>query len=412
MVSQPIVGTRPAVVSKSPLGATQTLLMLWAQIKLDQTTHHAIKNIAASIPDWQAFSTKASEHFLAPLCLHHLSQFPNSAWSVATKESLHAAAKPLLMKSLAHAALQKTFIQDHIAGLNIPFAITKGRPLATRYYPEPSTRYSRDIDIWMNTHDMPSVVRSAQSAGFKVYPYNRALNDTELKLHFKRRQDIALYDQRGILVELDTRLDKANHIFQFDRDHARCETQMVDGLEIPVLPTTDLFIYLCLHHTRHGWSKLIWLADIDALQQAPDFDLLAIQARAKALNVAATVNAVLGFSKACQSEDPWKASQSDPHVRDCLIKCIQMFEGGRAAEIEGVKTRLTQDFIFDWQLTGSERQKNQPTQRLKAWFDRFHPTVHDYDMLPLPMALHPLYYVVRPVLAVTRKVKRHMANQH
>lgn len=386
--------------------------MLWARTQCGLKKQRSAETRAASIYDWPAFARKASEHFLTPLCLHHLKKTLTNPWARSAKEALTEAARPLLIRNLAHAALQKTFIQDHIERLDIPFAIVKGRPLATRYYPEPSLRYARDIDVWMRTQDMPAVVRSAQASGFKVYPYQTALNDIELKLHFKHRQDIALYNQQGILVELDARLDKSNHIFQFERDHPRCEHQTVDGLEIPVLPTTDLFIYLCLHHTRHGWSKLIWLADIDALQRAPDFDLAAIQERAKALNVQSTVDAVIGFHKACHSEDPWQAVQSDPRVRDLLAKCIQMFEGGRAAEIQGYQTRLTKDSLFEWQLTGNETLKNQPAERLRAWLQRFQPTVHDYGMLPLPAVLFPLYYGFRPFFAIIRKIKRQRASKN
>jgi len=308
----------------------------------------------------------------------------------------------MAVKALQHDALQKEFIQNHLQPLAIDFAIVKGTPLAERYYPHPHTRISRDIDIWLSAKDMVKVVRSAQAAGFLVYPYQRRLNPTAIAIHFKTRQDIILVDSRSILVELDQRLDKSGQFFCIDKVLPRCEYQTINDVTIKVLPTTELFIYLCLHHTRHRWSKMIWLADIEALQCAPDYDPAAIEATARSMGVWQTVEATLLFAAACRSTDPRTAARQDDRVLDMLQDCHAIFLGGRAQEVAAYHTRLTPDFPYAWQINDDQAQRNDRHKYLK----RFIPTLNDYHMVPLPLSLYPLYYLLRPALALVRKWQR------
>lgn len=316
------------------------------------------------------------------------------------------------MRALRHKALQKEFIEQHLEPLAVDFAIVKGLPLGQRYYAEPHTRISRDIDVWMPVKDMIPVIRSAQASGFVVYPYAQALTDTALAIHFKTRRDIGLYDHRGILVELDQRLDKSEQIFKIDEELPHCEQQIVDGVSINVLSTTLLFIYLCLHHTRHRWSKLVWLADIQAVQSAPDFDPQAVEDRARAMGVWDTVEATLKFDEACRQPDPWARASQDNRVSDMLKDCQDVFIGGRKQEIEGYQTRITKDFPYAWQL--NEMNHTADTQR-NSWSRRlasFRPTLSDYFLLPLPLSLYPLYYLLKPFLPLLRKLQRYRTARH
>jgi hypothetical protein len=54
-------------------------------------------------------------------------------------------------------------------------------------------------------------------------------------------------------------------------------------LEVPVLPFAEQLVYLCTHGTRHGWERLIWLADVAELVSArPESDLRDLLDRARA----------------------------------------------------------------------------------------------------------------------------------
>jgi hypothetical protein len=372
-----------------------------------------INGLSKSIANWPALAQKAQEQLIAPLIYHHLHQWPEQPWLGRAKEAFRSVALSMTMKALQHARLQKEFVENHLGPLNIDFAIVKGKPLAERYYPHPHTRISRDIDVWMHAKDMVKVVQSAQASGFVTYPHQRALRPTELAIHFRNQQGIILYDRRGILVELDQRLDKSQQFFSIEKELSLCEYQTIDDVAVKVLPTTELFIYICLHHTRHRWSKLIWLSDIEAVQSASDFDREALETKARAKGVWQTVEATLLFAAACRKVDPWAAASKDGRVSDMLKDCHAMFTGGRAREIESYQTRLSPDFPYAWQFNGNQAKRD----NWRKHVNKFRPTLNDYHMVRLPLSLYPLYYLLRPFLALVRKVQRALkvpnaANDH
>jgi hypothetical protein len=43
------------------------------------------------------------------------------------------------------------------------------------------------------------------------------------------------------------------------------EVEVTGGLSLPTLTPDPLFAYLCVHGATHGWSRLKWLADVNAL---------------------------------------------------------------------------------------------------------------------------------------------------
>lgn len=388
----------------SPDPGFEWLLQL-ARPTLDPGAIMRVNALAGAITDWSVIADKAREQMLAPLIYHHLRHWPEQPWLAQATDALRDVAHAMTLRTLRHAAVQKRFIERHLAPLGIEFAIVKGRALAQRYYPDPGLRPARDIDIWMRTKDMVRLVESAQAAGFVVHPCARAVTAKTLALHFMRQQGIALYDRHDVLIELDERLDKTGQFFPIDAYLPACEQHSVDGLTIKVLPTAELFIYVCLHHTRHHWAKLMWLADINALRSAPDYDEQAIRQKAQRMRLLDTVDATLLFADACRSQDPWAAAQQDERVLGMLRDCHSIYRGGRAVELAVRQQRQSPDLAYRWQLPDGEAPRSAWMRPLKM----LQPSLNDYHMLPLPLSLYPLYYLLRPGLFLIRRTQRILA---
>ena len=67
--------------------------------------------------------------------------------------------------------------------------------------------------------------------------------------------------------------------------HAASPTQNVvvaDGLSVRTLARDDLFTYLCIHGAHHAWSRLKWLADLNAFIAATDADIVHLHRHAQA----------------------------------------------------------------------------------------------------------------------------------
>jgi len=60
----------------------------------------------------------------------------------------------------------------------------------------------------------------------------------------------------------------------------------VAGVRVAAMSPTDLLLSLCVHGAKHGWLRLFWLADIDALLHHPSTpDGARLLARARELGV-------------------------------------------------------------------------------------------------------------------------------
>lgn len=380
------------------------LMMSFARIHLGHEHIERIHTLGPQITDWSAFATKNTWHFTAPLCLYHLAKLEPVAWVSEAKKTLKPVVRSLMLHGLKRAASQKRFVQDHLQRHNIPFLLVKGRALGSQFYPEPSLRPSRDIDVWVAQANRRRVIESAQATGSVTYPQGRCLNQTELSIHIdKREADIGLIDPDGAKIELDRNLDKSGLAFQFQDCFKRSRSIEIDGVPVRVLSIEDSFIYACLHHARHGFLRLIWLADLDAIQRSPEFDIDSVMRRADELGLRNTVEACLGFYQACGSDDPIAHAQSDDRVTDILETCIAVSDLKHAAEVQTVKKSLTVDFLHEWQLGDRDRG---PVSWIKQQLLRFRPALADYEMIPLPASLYPLYYVLKIPLVLVRRTQR------
>jgi hypothetical protein len=137
-------------------------------------------------------------------------------------------------------------------------------------------------------------------------------------------------------------------------------------------------VILCLHGAKHGWERLKWVFDIAGiLRRHPDFDWAALHRLARAygcrkmialgLNLAAGVmqtKSASPFSGAAPAalREQW----SMPEVPTLAVRSMQ------------VQTRDT--WWERWRVV-----------------DPFQPTARDREVLPLPRALHWMYYAIRPI---------------
>jgi hypothetical protein len=48
----------------------------------------------------------------------------------------------------------------------------------------------------------------------------------------------------------------------------RLEKLKLGGTNVSALPFKDLFVYLCLHGSRHEWERLAWICDLNELIQS------------------------------------------------------------------------------------------------------------------------------------------------
>jgi hypothetical protein len=370
-------------------------------MELDEVqTKHAV-SLCAEIDDWDEFAARAEEYFIAPLCLHHLVRLDIGSCLQRARNSLLPRVRGMAIQTLRHAALQRIFVERYVLPLAAPYAVIKGRALASRYYPDAGLRYARDLDVLVPVNLIPELVMAAQEDGYCVYPERRPLSIDEANVLARDSKVVTLAGPEDILIEVHVQLDKSGFLLDHRAMMQRADTIPIDGLPTRVLTTADHFVYICLHHTKHFWSRLNWVADLDALVNAPDFDEQKVLSEGRVAGVEKTIRACLAFYRACGSVEPIEGLRDDPEGSDLLHACLLILGSGAKREFDMRPDRLSLDFNFGWQFPRRFWLKN----RLSRLRSVLRPSTQDYQELRLSRSMYWVYYFLKPALVISRRLR-------
>ncbi|MBA2780240.1 nucleotidyltransferase domain-containing protein [Billgrantia kenyensis] len=376
------------------------LLLLFARLELVPSQRDAALSLCARINDWPSLFQQAEAQFILPLVNRHLRALQPVQIPSQHFEHLHRQCLEIAQHGLRIAAIQRQLARKLLISEDVPYLFFKGPALALRYYNDPGLRFCRDIDLLVNGRDMPRLLARALQHGFA--PYLPAdLKDDRESLEFLCRVQpvITLISPEGVAIEFHQRLDQGGNLYSTSELIEAAEPLTLGDTTLMVMPTEELFLYCCLHHSRHHWSHLHWLVDLDAIQRHPDFDIKAVRACAKRRGLEATLQASLAFYRACTEPTSWQAKGLDRRANDLLASCLRTVQGGKAAELELREQNITADFAFAWQARPMQRIRNRANRLIRP----LRPSYSDYHDRPLPQAWQWLYWLTRPLRALRQR---------
>lgn len=273
----------------------------------------------------------------------------------------------------------------------------KGPVLATDLYGDISLRTSSDIDILIPLDKLNNVEKLLFKEGYKKDEYIQTiLNDWKWRHH----HFTFYHPKKDIKVEIHWRLNPGPAKEpRFDDLWERKRKSKISNFPIYLLGREDLFFFLVTHGARHGWSRLRWLQDIDQLiKQKLDWKkVIYLLGENQSLHIGGQalilVNTLL---EARLTED------------------MQLLTQNRRSK------RLAQEAIFY-----IKQMVNLHTEPLPLEVERYHgrhifhlmshrqqitfllsflyPYPIDAETMPLPKALHFLYFPLRPFLCAWRR---------
>lgn len=401
------MGLGVAEVKLNSMDPTPRILLLCARLELSQEQREALGYLCTQVEDWNAFLREAHFRLIVPLVHRHLSESgeggsPVAAVPEAILQVLKEQSLSLALQNLRVHAVQQRLVQKVLGPLKVEHLFVKGLSLAERYYPDPSLRMARDVDVLVPTWARGALYQRFVQEGFQLrnLPCPPTSDALAFYLRFKV-DDTGWLSREGVLVEPKTDIDKAWGCFPSDELLRAAEVIDTPGGPLRVLPTTPLFVYVAYHHTRHLWARLHWLADIDAMVKDPTFDEGAIRAYARTRHLEGVVSATLALHAAAGEPDLNRALShlTNPLERKVFRLCLMNLEGDRDTEV-----RLRSEFTL-W-TTEIPLIRRLWVQNVRNYLKRFRPKLDDYEHLPLPASLHSLYYLLRPSLWLLRKFRR------
>lgn len=221
---------------------------------------------------WDELPAQAELHSMAPLLRHHLKRI-NAKIPDGTKRTLDGLYLRHRAINVAHTeVLLEVNALFEKAGIRA--LVLKGLALAYEYYPEPALRPTSDIDILLQTTDIPRALELLKDSGFNTgtHQFPRDLIPKELKVNSPPKNGLITHielhhhDWRNI-SKVDGCLDD-----EFSGFHSEPHPVMVGDDAIYVPAPLDTLNYLFKHLLRHMFVStdehplpLRWIADIVSL---------------------------------------------------------------------------------------------------------------------------------------------------
>lgn len=149
----------------------------------------------------------------------------------------------------------------------LPHLFLKGTALGLLAYGDLAPKHARDIDLLVAPEDMAAASALLGREGYERLLPAPELDDAALARWVAAYKEVVWrHPAHGAIVELHgAPVDNPRLLDGVDVHSPRQEVPIGGGLSLPTLRTDILFAYLCVHGAGHGWSRLKWLADVDAL---------------------------------------------------------------------------------------------------------------------------------------------------
>ncbi|MEL7065424.1 MAG: nucleotidyltransferase family protein, partial [Bacteroidota bacterium] len=191
------------------------------------------------------------------------------------------------------------------------------------------------------------------------------------------------------------RLDKKDFIFDVNDALETAEPVKWSGLSMNTLRPDLHFTYICYHHSRHLWSHLHWLADLDLMLRSDKLDHSQIQQTAKQVGLTPTTDASVALHGLLSRPDEWLESPAEQGLEgEFLNACLSNLSGGMELEYELRQHSFGHDLMSKAQISPEHLEATRDT----IWRNKFRPILEQYLKRPLPHALFWMYRVQRALV--------------
>lgn len=379
-----------------PRGRAWELLVLCARSELSRSGAERVAALIREGVSWPELLALARRHRVVPFLLRHLAALPvpevpaDLLRELRTEVALNAAHSRVLVKALREILL-------HLEARGIAGLPYKGPVLAHQLYGDVAFRQMTDLDVLVRPDDLPRALDVLQGLGYR--PRDR-LSPRQQRALLRANNNLPLHGGAGrVSVELHWAFATRHPIASLDLDALRPATRSLRmaGMAVPTFGTEDLLLVLCFHGARHLWERLAWLCDVAELVRSHEIDWDQAISRAERFRSRRVL--FLGLRLAQELLDAPLPDRIADRVRsDCgaLRLCHEArawigAEDDRPAHSRGLPFHRFQLRALDG-LGGRARY---------LWRALWTPTPEDWQALPLPDPLFPLYYLLRPLRLTT-----------
>lgn len=266
----------------------------------------------------------------------------------------------------------------------------KGPVLAAMAYGSIDLRQFVDLDILVRQIDLPRV---AEILADERYLSPHVRREGLATGYFQEYED-AFSSATG-LGAVDVHWKLTSRAFRFapteEAFWRRAQTVELEGGTVTAIAPEDLLLYICVHAAKHGWLQLGSICDVaQTLRARPAVDLMAILDEATTLGsrrmYLTGIYLAHELLDAPVAENVVAIARDDRNVRALASRVAN----GLFSSAGPGRSRFDPWAVPIRSIEGARARMNYIVHRMMA------PTMGDYELLPLPEALFPLYWVIRP----------------
>lgn len=391
-----------AEIFSDALPVEQRLILECSRTEMNFARIERVKTILESELDWDLIINTSYHNGVLPMICANLLQNFGSLLPPDIKEKLNLQFHEHTQNNLFLTARLLEIVRA-LSDAGIPVLPFKGPVLAMRAYGNLALRQFVDLDILVQPKHFDEAVPTIVEKG-----YQAASKITRLKrkaLFFTRQKDIGLVSRDlRTRIELHWKLSGSHFALPLELNQlwGRLEEINLGGGRIKTLAFPDLFVYLCLHGSRHGWERLAWICDLHELikteqKKGKEIDWQEIHRHAQKHGCEKVVELGLflvhEYFGLKTTFPAWQQIQRN----ETNAKIARQIGNKIFA-----KTRTSTE-IGDWYLYHlTLKEKKADKLKLHAhyflWYLRLALTPNKLDkaVFNLPAAFYPLYYILRP----------------
>lgn len=232
----------------------------------------AIRSAALRGIDWDEFLRLVRRHRVGGLAQCALQSTDLDCPPVVTA-ALASEARQIARRSL-QLATEVVRLTGALDSAGIPVLLLKGVALAQLAYGSMALKHTRDIDLLVPRDAAEEAWTIVEQVGYTA-EFAQPLGEAQRRAFIRYGRE-AEFVHRGRKARLELQWQAAINPLLLKNVDARAASQIValsDGASVRTLARDDLFAYLCTHGAQHAWSRLKWLADLNALIAASDADV-------------------------------------------------------------------------------------------------------------------------------------------
>jgi hypothetical protein len=373
--------------------ATAQLLLLLARDTLSPELTATALNLMDQIQDWEELVILATHNASLPFVYKHLFALKPKSLPEAILSDMRLMTMAQTFSALKLTAGMTAFHRDCIAPVGACHAYMKGPALAHRFYRDPAMRSCVDVDILVAERDYAKVARLAHAQGYRFVldPDAGTFIEHEQDLSFAIRHSdvISLFSKDNVHIELHRYIEKSTPIFPVARILNETHSMQVGDQTVQTLSTAWHFVYITYHHSRHFWSRLHWVADVDALSTHPTFDRQEVLKIATDIGLKPTVEAAIEFARLTAVPSEWPSVLNQTPGGIFLDAALRGLPGDSAFELESWDAMFLFDFGDQWQFDADRKF----SFWLQSALRRMQPTVYQYIANRRARPLEWLYYL-------------------